>query len=336
MAGSKKYREHFNELIRTTVVNGIVIDAKEFEGEVYIPGVAAAEKAGAYVPAMADIASWLAELKKQGVYTVARIVVFKDNIMPRKRKLLAVKNPQGDLWFDRTKTTWLDPYNKEAGRYNLLIALQAAKIGFDEVQFDYIRFPTDGSLSQMRFSKPYSKAAASEALVGFLREAQQLLHPLGTKISIDVFGLTTSVNTGMGIGQLMGPMATYVDYVCPMTYPSHYARGEYGIPNPNDEPYKTIHLAMHDALRTLGAPNKLKLRPYLQDFSLKGRGIRYGKKEVRAQMQAAADLGVDSWTLWNARCVYTLEAIRTPIVVVSSSHTVVNLSTDSINTPDRR
>ena len=324
MAGSKKYREHLYDLFRTTVINAVVIDIKEYEGEVYIPGVSIAEKAGAYVPAMPDIAQWLQELKRQGIYTVARIVVFKDNIMPRRNKSLAVKNPERELWFDRHRVTWLDPYNPESGRYNLLIALQARKLGFDEVQFDYLRFPTDGSLSQMRFSRPYEKAAASQALVSFLQQANRLLHPLGAKISIDVFGLTTTVNTGMGIGQLLAPMAEQVDYVCPMTYPSHYAKGEYGIPNPNDQPYKTIHLAMHDALRALGPSGQLKLRPYLQDFSLKGRGIRYGAKEVRAQMQAAADLGVDSWTLWNARCSYTPGAIQTPVTatVSPSSSTV--------------
>ena len=328
LAGSKKYRAHLNELFKTTVINAVVIDIKEYEGEVYIPGVSMAEKAGAYVPAMPDVAAWIADLKHQGIYTVARIVVFKDDIMPRKNKSLAVKNSRGELWFDRHHVTWLDPYNPEAGRYNLLIALQAAKLGFDEVQFDYIRFPTDGSLSQMRFSRPYDKKAAPHTLVSFLQQANQLLHPLGTKISIDVFGLTTTVNTGMGIGQLLGPMAEQVDYVCPMTYPSHYARGEYGIPNPNDQPYKTIHLAMHDALKALGPSAHAKLRPYFQDFSLKGRGIHYGKKEVRAQMQAAADLGLPSWTLWNARCSYTLDAIKTPIIPVLISSPVTTSFSD--------
>ena len=157
MAGSKKYRAHVSELFKSTIINAVVIDVKEYEGEVYVPGVSMAEKAGAYVPAMPDIATWVTDLKKQGIYTVARIVVFKDDIMPRKNKSLAVKNPQGELWYDHHHITWLDPYNPEAGRYNLLIALQAAKLGFDEVQFDYIRFPTDGSLSQMRFAKPYDK-----------------------------------------------------------------------------------------------------------------------------------------------------------------------------------
>ncbi len=332
MAGSKKYRKHINEVFQTTIVNAVVIDVKEFEGEVYIPGVTMADKAGAYVPAMPDIAEWLKELKSQGIYTVARIVVFKDNIMPRKKPSLAVHNPQGDLWFDHHKITWLDPYNPEAQKYNLLIALQAAKLGFDEVQFDYIRFPTDGSLSQMHFSKPYSKTAASNALIGFLRQAHQLIEPTGAKISIDVFGLTTSVTTGMGIGQLFGPMAEQVDFVCPMVYPSHYAKGEYGIPNPNDQPYRTIHLAMHDALRALGPDHAHKLRPYLQDFSLKGRGIHYGKKEIRAQIQAAMDLGVDSWTLWNARCSYTLDALKTPFVASSSTTVKITPSTVSVTT----
>jgi hypothetical protein len=333
MAGSKKYRPHLNDLLRTTVINAVVIDIKEYEGEVYIPGVSMAEKAGAYVPAMPDIANWVADLKHQGVYTVARIVVFKDNIMPRKSKALAVKNPQGDLWLDRHNITWLDPYNPEAGRYNLLIALQAAKLGFDEVQFDYIRFPTDGSLSQMRFSQPYSKVAASRALVAFLKQAHQLLEPLGTKISIDVFGLTTSVTSGMGIGQVLGPMAEQVDFVCPMVYPSHYAKGEYGIPNPNDQPYRVIHLAMRDALKILGPADAKKLRPYLQDFSLPHRGIRYHAKEVRAQMQAAMDVGVESWTLWNARCSYTLDAIRTPVVAASSTTVQMPASVDVGTTP---
>jgi len=311
-AGSKKYRLKLDKMFAETMVNAVVVDMKEEEGIVYVPGVKAAERCKAYERAVPDLEPWLADLKKRGIYTVARIVVFKDNKMPRYNKSMAVLNPQGELWFDKHKITWLDPFNHDAWKYDILVALQAAKLGFDEVQFDYIRFPTDGDLKLMRFSHPRSNAP--QALSGFLREAAQVLHPLGVKISIDVFGLTTSVNSGMGIGQHLGPMAAQVDYVCPMTYPSHYAKGEYGIPNPNDQPYRTLHLAMRDALKALGPEGAHKLRPYLQDFSLKGRGIPYRAKEVRAQMQAAADLGVPSWTLWNANCHYTFDAIKTPIV----------------------
>lgn len=321
-AGSKKYRLKLEKMFHETILNAVVIDLKDEGGEVYVPDVKAVERAGSYRREVRDMAAWIGDLKKRNIYTIGRIVVFKDNIMPRKTPSVAVHNNNGELWFDRKHTTWLDPYNQEAWRYIFLIALEASKLGFDEIQFDYLRFPTDGSLAQMRFAKPYSRNAASHALVEFLAQAHQLLHPLGTKISIDVFGLTTSVNTGMGIGQLLGPMAEQVDFICPMTYPSHYAKGEYGIANPNDQPYRTISLAMRDALRSLGPQGSQKLRPYLQDFSLKGRGIPYRTKEVRAQIQAAADLGVMSWTLWNANCHYTLDAIRTPVLPTASSTTV--------------
>ena len=321
-AGSTKYRHYLDKILKDTVVNAVTIDIKEYQGEVYIPGVRSAKEAGAYVPAMPDIETWLVDLKKRGVYTIARIVVFKDDIMPRKRPALGVHNPLGELWYDKHHTTWLDPYNKDAWRYNLLIALQASKLGFDEVQFDYIRFPTDGNLSQTRFRKPYSRNSASAALVEFINQARQLLHPLGTKISIDVFGLTTSVSTGMGIGQLLGPMTAASDYVCPMVYPSHYAKGEYGIPNPNKEPYRTVHHSLTDAVRFLGPQESLKLRPYLQDFSL---GVHYGAREVRAQIKAASDAGIQSWALWNPRCIYTVSALeKTPPPTPNSDHVAVS------------
>lgn len=313
-AGSKKYRQnHLEPMFAGTLINTVVVDLKEEDGHVYVPGVKMAERIGAYSAEIPDLQAWLADLKKRNIYTIARIVVFKDNKAPRRYPAWGVHNPHGELWYDRKHVTWLDPYHREAWKYNLLIALQAAKLGFEEIQFDYLRFPTDGHLTTMRLAKPYTPDNASKALVGFLEQAAQLLHPLGVKISIDVFGLTTSVHSGMGIGQRFSPMAAAVDYVCPMTYPSHYARGEYGIANPNDQPYEVIRLAMRDALRALGPAGAHKLRPYLQDFSLKGRGIRYGANEVRAQIQAAADLNVLSWTLWNARCAYSIEALRAPV-----------------------
>jgi hypothetical protein len=333
-AGSRKYRAKLEAMLTSTIVNSIVVDMKDEDGFVYVPGVKIAQRSGAYAAVVPDLQTWLADLKKRGIYTVARIVVFKDNRAPRANKSWGVHNLYGDLWYDRRKGTWLDPYNTESWRYNLLVALQAARCGFDEVQFDYIRFPTDGNLATSRFSRPFSRSTAPQALVRFLEEAAQLLHPLGAKISIDLFGLTTSVSTGMGIGQKLTVMAEPVDYVCPMTYPSHYARGEYGIPNPNDEPYKTVHLAMRDALRLLGPEGARKLRPYLQDFSLKGRGIPYRAKEVRAQIQAALDEGIANWTLWNANSHYTLEALRNPFFpALPAGTTAAVLSVEPSTTP---
>jgi len=331
-AASKKYREKFMRMVSETVVNAAIIDIKEETGFIYIPGVKPAIRVGASQPVMSDWKEWLAFLKEQGIYTAARIVVYKDNIYPRQNRAAAVKNVHGEIWFDRTKTTWLDPYSDEAQSYNLLVALEAAKLGFDEIQFDYIRFPTDGNLGMMRFSRPFGRTSSSDALVEFLRKARQLLHPMGVKLSIDVFGLTTTHNHGMGIGQQIGPMSEQVDFVCPMVYPSHYNPGEYGLKNPNDDPYKTIYFAMRDAKKSLGEQGLAKLRPYLQDFSLKGRGIRYGIKEVQDQIQASADQGILSWTLWNARCSYTWDAIRTPVTpkpLKTSSEPSVSPSTNS-------
>jgi hypothetical protein len=310
-AGSKKYRAKLDSMLESTIINAIVVDLKDEGGEVYVPDVKMVNRLGAYKPYIPNLKEWIASLKERKVYTIARIVVFKDNHVPRKDPSLGVQNQYGGLWFDRKKYTWLDPYNREGWKYIHLISLAAADLGFDEIQYDYIRFPTDGHLSAMRFSKPYSRKAASEALVRFLAEGKQLLHPRGVKISIDVFGLTTSDNTGMGIGQLMGPMTEQVDYVSPMTYPSHYNPGEYGLAVPNDKPYETISFAMRDALQVLGPGAAHKLRPWLQDFSLKGRGRPYRAEEVRAQIQAAADKGVTNWLLWNASCRYTLDALQT-------------------------
>lgn len=311
-ASSKKYGEKLKRMIEETVINTVVIDIKEETGFIYIPNVKPAVRIGASQPLRSDWPAYLADLKAQGVYTIARVVVNKDNIFPRKNPHAAVKNAQKEVWYDLTKTTWMDPYSDEAQKYNLLVALEAAKLGFDEIQFDYIRFPTDGSLAMMRFSKPFGRESASAALVEFLKKAKQLLHPMNVRLSIDIFGLTTSDNSGMGIGQRIVPMTEQIDYVSPMVYPSHYNPGEYGLAIPNDAPYKTIAFAMRDAKKALG-PQAHKLRPWIQDFSLKGRGIRYGAKEVREQIQAAADQGVMSWLLWNARCSYTWDAIRTPV-----------------------
>lgn len=307
MAGSAKGRRRVEDILAHTGINALTIDVKEYGGDVYLPGVPAAEKAGAYKRVMPGISQWLADLKKKNIYTIARIVVFRDNVLPRKNPHLAVRSKAGVSWRDRQGVTWLNPHNRDAWRYNLVIALKAVRLGFDEVQFDYVRFPTDGSVSQIQYAAPHSQETASAALLGFLRQASQLLHPLGAKVSVDVFGLSTTVTNGMGIGQLLGPMAREVDYVCPMIYPSHYSSGNYGLPDPNKQPYETVRYALTDALKMLGPEAASKLRPYFQDFSL---GVRYGEKEVLAQLRAARELGVQNWTLWNPRCVYTVAALR--------------------------
>ncbi|MDR2616480.1 MAG: putative glycoside hydrolase [Endomicrobium sp.] len=304
VSGSKKYREAAVDLFDNTELNAAVIDIKEYEGHVYIDGIKIVNSYNLYEPAIPDIEQYIKQLKEKGIYTIARIVVFRDNAISRKKPELAVKNPDGTIWTDRRNVAWLDPYNKEAWQYNLQIAKKAADIGFDEIQFDYIRFPSDGNTKNCRYSKPHSPSGASNALVGFLKEASRQLKSKGTKISIDVFGLTTTADDDLGIGQKITEMTECVDYVSPMVYPSHYGKWNYGIEEPNKEPYKVVYYSIEGALKRI--PQE-KLRPWLQDFSL---GYKYGKNEVRAQMQACYDNKVGNWLLWNPRCVYTKDALK--------------------------
>ncbi|MEA5001582.1 MAG: putative glycoside hydrolase [Endomicrobiaceae bacterium] len=301
-AASPKHKERFNDLLDTTELNTVVIDIKEIDGHISVKNVS---KDLAYSKAVPDISSYLSQIKAKGLYAIARVVVFRDNVMPRKRPDLAVKTPEGTLWQDRKNITWLNPYNKEAVNYILDLAEKTADMGFDEIQFDYIRFPSDGKTSLCRYGVTHSSTTAPAAIVDFLRQAKQRLAPKGVKISIDVFGLTTTEKTDMGIGQKIVEMSEYVDYISPMVYPSHYANGEYGIPNPNKEPYRTVYIALQGAKKRLPVE---KIRPWLQDFSMKG--VKYGPKEIQAQIQACYDCDVKTWMLWNAACKYTKDGVK--------------------------
>jgi hypothetical protein len=304
-AGSAKNRKELIRKISNSVINTVVIAVKETDGKVYIPGVEKAIKFGAYQGAITDPESMLKDFKGAGIYTVARIVVFKDKVVPRVRKDMAVKTPGGEPWRSRNGSTWLDPYNREVWDYTLDIAERCAKLGFEEIQFDYIRYPSEGNTSLCRYSKPNNRQTSIQNLKNFLDYARKRLEPYKVKISADVFGLTTTVKDDMGIGQDINALASGADYVYPMMYPSHYAPGEYNLKNPNGSPFKVINRGLRDAMVKLG-PDYAKLRPYLQDFSL---GWNYGPTEVRAQLMATRFNLLESWVLWNPANRYTWAAL---------------------------
>lgn len=302
-AASSFHKTRINDLLDTTELNAVVIDIKEIDGEISIKNVYGGLSYSKNLP---NVESYLNDIKNKGFYAIARIVVFRDNVMPRKKPELAVKNSDGTLWEDRNRLTWLNPYKKGSVDYILELAEKTADMGFDEIQFDYIRFPSDGRTKDCRYGVNHSSVTASAAIVDFLKQAHNRLSSKGIKLSIDVFGLTTTDKGDMGIGQKIVEMAEYVDYVSPMIYPSHYANGEYGIPNPNKEPYRTVYIALQGAKKRLPVE---KLRPWLQDFSL--RGVKYGPAELNAQIQACYDCDVKTWLLWNAACKYTKEGLKT-------------------------
>ena len=304
-AGSVKSRNEIIKKISGSVINTVVVAVKETDGKVYIPGVAKAEQLGSHENAIPDPEAMVADFKKAHIYTIARIVTFKDNVLPRKRKDLAVRTPGGDLWRSRNGAVWADQYSHEVWDYNIEVALRAVKAGFDEVQFDYIRYPSEGNTSTCRYSKPHNMNTAMANLGDFLRYARTKI-PANVRISADIFGLTTSVKDDMGIGQDIRVLAENADFVYPMMYPSHYAKGEYNLKNPNTEPFKVINRGLRDATEKLGM-HYARMRPYLQDFSLFG--VHYGPTELRAQLVAAHRNMLQSWVLWNPANHYTWSAL---------------------------
>jgi hypothetical protein len=304
-AGSSKNRAELLKKISNSVINTVVIAVKETDGKVYIPGVQKAHKFGAYQGAISRPEEMLRDFKGAGLYTVARIVVFKDKVLPAVRHDLAVKNPAGGLWRSNNGAVWTDPYSREVWEYTLDIAERCAQLGFEEIQFDYIRYPSEGNTSLCRYSKPHNRQNSVNNLRDFLIYAGKRLAPYKVKISADVFGLTTSSKDDMGIGQDINILAAGSDYIYPMMYPSHYNPGEYRIKNPNASPFKVIDRGLKDAMARLGT-DYAKLRPYLQDFSL---GWTYGPSEVRAQLMATRFNLLESWVLWSPANRYTWAAL---------------------------
>jgi hypothetical protein len=186
--------------------------------------------------------------------------------------------------------------------YNAAIAVAAAQAGFDEIQFDYVRFPSDGDLSLVRYPRPHPQPM-NETIPAFAAYAEKRIHAAGARISVDVFGL--SATRDQGIGQRPREISRFVDAVYPMAYPSHYTRGEFGITDPNAKPLETVAYTMRDFRRALRG-RTAKLVPWLQDFSL---GRTYTLKEVRAQIVAARAAHAHGFMLWNARGVYTAAAL---------------------------
>lgn len=305
IAGSKNRFAHLVDLCNKTELNALVIDVKDSDGTVsYNTDVPLEREIKASTRAIADIDAVIKLMEENDIYPIARVTVFKDPILAKKKPEFAVLNPSGGLWTDRIGTGWANPYKKEVWEYNVEIAKDAARRGFKEIQWDYVRFPSDGRVSQCVYPDKTDQTQ-SEVIAEFLKYAKEELEPFGVVISADIFGLTSLVRHDMGIGQTIKMMAEHVDYICPMVYPSHYARGEYGIPNPDVEPYRTVKLSLGDALKSIEGTD-CKIRPWLQDFSLRA---RYGKAEVLAQRRAAEELGITEFLLWNARVRYTESAL---------------------------
>ena len=306
------------DLARRTEVNALVLDVKDDRGYVlYRSRVPLARQIGSdtVMPVSAGrMRAILDTMRANGIHPIARIVVAKDPLLAvAKREWAVQRRADGTPWLDREGKPWLDPHQRGVWAYAADLAAEAVALGFNEVQFDYVRFPDDPRMArETRF--PLAKARTRAQLIREqLGYVQERLAPLGVPMAIDVFGLTTSDSTDMGIGQKWEQFADRADVVLPMTYPSHYARGSYGIANPNANPYATIDNAMRDAkARNAAVAHPPLIVPWYQDFTMGA--PRYGVTQLRAQMQAGYDNGVRSWMLWNPGSKYTVAALRPNIL----------------------
>jgi len=309
-AGNPAIFQHLLDLVDSTALNAMVINIKPETGRAtYDTRVEAFREAGAVSVQIDDIEGLLNTCKAFGIYTIGRLVCFNDSTLPRHSPDLAVKTPSGGLWRDQAGNYWSDPFRPEVWEYNLDLAEEAARLGFDEIQFDYVRFPTDGDVASAVFSCPSGPDNVNRvrAITEFLSYARSRLTPYGVRTSADVFGIICSTRADTALGQVLEEIALVVDYISPMIYPSHYGPGHFGLDEPDAEPYWTIRGALSDALERLGPEAAARLRPWLQDFTLYN---HYGPEQVLDQIRATHELDVKGWMLWSPSNRYTRAALR--------------------------
>ncbi|WP_219834773.1 putative glycoside hydrolase [Paenibacillus sp. R14(2021)] len=315
VAGSKSRLERLIRLLDTTDLNAMVIDVKNDYGQItYRSSIPAVKAIGAdrnY--AISNIGALIQKLKAKNIYVIGRIVTFKDPLYAKHHPAMALQNQSGGVWRDGQGKAWLDPFQQQVRSYNRAIGEEAAAVGFDEVQFDYVRFPDNGEKvdREVTFSSRQGRSK-SEIISTFLRDARKGIHENGARVSADVFGLVTSSADDMGIGQSWRSVSSVVDVISPMTYPSHYSTGMYGVKNPDLSPYAIIHHAMTDANRRNHVMKENSrtavagIRPWLQSFTAGWvhPHQHYGYEQIRKQIQAAKDAGVQEFMLWSSNCKY--------------------------------
>jgi len=290
-AASPKRMDELIQLIKETELNGVVIDIKDSWGRVVM-----GEK----------LDLLLKKLRDERIYTIARIVVFQDPELVKIRPELALKDKStGKIWRDFRGIPWLDPASKEVWDYNVALARQALKMGFDEVNFDYIRFPSDGKISDIAYPIWDGKGEKYETISELFDYLSQKLKLHNKFLSVDLFGLVLTRDDGLGIGQRLIDAADKFHFICPMVYPSHYYQGFDEFSEPAKHPYEVIYRSLSQGREVLKGSSS-RLRSWLQDFD---QGAVYDEKMVSLEIKATRDAETFGWLLWNPYNVYTREAI---------------------------
>jgi hypothetical protein len=315
-AGSRSRMAELIRVARETEINTFVIDIKESDTYLTYRGteIALAKEIGADErPASHWLPELVRTLQEEGIFPIARIVVFKDRMLAEKRPDLAIRHTNGGVWKDQRGKPWVNPYSRVIWDYNIDIAREALEMGFAEVQWDYVRFPDVVHSLQRTMDFPGSEGVSrAENIRRFIAYSKERLAEYQVPITADVFGLATHVEGDVGIGQQWETLIETADALLPMVYPSHYYTGMYGFRHPNAHPYEIIRISMQEAVerteyvRRQGRPVG-EVIPWLQAFSASWLdNIQYGPEHLRNQIQATYDAGLTGWVLWNPGSRYQI------------------------------
>lgn len=314
-AASSQSLEKIIDLVKNTELNAVVIDIKDYSGKVFYSVKDSKIKNLATQEPILDLDRIISRLHQENIYSIARIVVFQDPALANKRKDLVLKTKKGNIWKDGKGLSWLDPASKEVWDYNLNLARDVANFGFDEINFDYIRFPSDGNLKNVVFPFWDQKISRSEIIKSFFEYLKKNFEKEDFWFSVDIFGMALEAKDDMGIGQIFEDALLNFDIVAPMIYPSHFHQGYNGFKNPAIYPYEVILNSLTKGkeriLNNQNIPLEIKnnlskrIRPWLQYFDL---GAIYTPEMIKKEKQAVYDAGFASWYMWNPKNIYNKDA----------------------------
>jgi hypothetical protein len=315
VATSASLRERLVKLIEDTELNSIVIDIKDYSGTISFKSDDPMLVVGGNGCTSADMKEFIQELHDKNIYVIGRISVFQDPYYTKKRPDLAVKTAdKKTVWKDYKGLSFIDPGATEYWDYIVELSKKSYELGFDELNFDYVRFPSDGNMKNIYYTFSQEKLNAdpllgkAKVLTEFFAYLKNQLKNTGAILSIDMFGFVTTHTDDLNIGQVLENAIPYFSFICPMVYPSHYPKTYNGYANPADHPYEVISLAMASSTERLLAASStpFKIRPWLQNFDL---GATYTAEMIRLEKKAVYDNGLNSWLLWDPNNKYTPAAL---------------------------
>lgn len=318
VAATPTLRNNIISLVDSTEINAIVIDIKDSTGKISFS--IDDERITQYESSenrIKNIRELIESLHEKGIYVIGRISVFQDPFLTVAHPELSIrKKSDGGVWKDRKGLSFLDPNNKKVWEYTVAIAEVAYEVGFDEINFDYIRFPSDGNISDIDYGllEGSTRAGSMEKFYAYL-QSKLVTEERTIPMSADLFGMVTSVSDDLGIGQVLEKTLPYFDYIAPMIYPSHYPKTWNGYSNPAEHPYGVVHAAMTAGIiKSENAGFNISVwRPWIQDFDL---GATYTAEMVRDQIKALEDLGINSWLVWDPSNKYTTGAFHDDNTVI--------------------